>query len=177
MKEEVLHWYALKVFYNKVFVVEELFHQHSLESYIPLEEVVVQRGDHQKKVRRPVVNSLMFVRASWPALRDLQRKHFHEFCFYMNAEKTAAAVIPDREFNVFRLVTSAIAQGLEYFSDEAMINYSKGERVRVVEGPFAGTEGFVKRIRRDRRVLVVIPGVIAVATTYVPACFLEKIEN
>ena len=70
-----------------------------------------------------------------------------------------------------------MAHGLEYFSDEAMVNYNKGERVRVVEGPFTGTEGFVKRIRRDRRVLVVIPGVIAVATTYVPSCFLEKVES
>lgn len=157
--------------------MEELLNQQALESYIPMEEVFVQRGDKQKKVRRPVVNSLMFVRASYPVLRELQRRHFQEFCFYLNADKTAPAVIPEHEFNVFRLVTSAMAQGLEYFSDKEMVNYNKGERVRVVEGPFAGTEGFVKRIRRDRRVLVVIPGVIAVATTYVPACFLEKIEN
>lgn len=157
--------------------MEELLNQYSLESYIPMEEVLVQRGDKQKKVRRPVVNSLMFVRASYPVLWELQRRHFQEFCFYLNADKTAPAVIPEHEFNVFRLVTSAMAQGLEYFSDKEMVNYNKGERVRVVEGPFAGTEGFVKRIRRDRRVLVVIPGVIAVATTYVPACFLEKIEN
>lgn len=177
MKEDTLHWFALKVFYNKVLVVEDLLNQCSLESYIPMEEVIVQRGEQQKKVRRPVVNSLMFVRASWPVLKDLQRGHYHEFCFYLNADKTAPAVIPEHEFNVFRVVTSAMAHGLEYFSDEAMVNYDKGERVRVVEGPFAGTEGFVKRIRRDRRVLVVIPGVIAVATTYVPSCFLEKIGN
>ena len=177
MKEEALHWFALKVFYNKVLVVEDLLNQCSLESYIPMEEVIVQRGEQQKKVRRPVVNSLMFVRASWSVLKDLQRGHYHEFCFYLNADKTAPAVIPEHEFNVFRVVTSAMAHGLEYFSDEAMVNYDKGERVRVVEGPFAGTEGFVKRIRRDRRVLVVIPGVIAVATTYVPSCFLEKIGN
>ena len=177
MKEETLHWFALKVFYNKVLVVEDLLNQYSLESYIPMEEVIMQRGEQQKKVRRPVVNSLMFVRASWPVLKELQRGHYHEFCFYLNADKTAPAVIPEHEFNVFRVVTSAMAHGLEYFSDEAMVNYDKGERVRVVEGPFAGTEGFVKRIRRDRRVLVVIPGVIAVATTYVPSCFLEKIGN
>lgn len=177
MKEDTLHWFALKVFYNKVLVVEDLLNQYSLESYIPMEEVVVQRGDKQKKVCRPVVNSLMFVRASLKMLKDLQRRYFHEFCFYLNADKTAPAIIPDHEFNVFRVVTSAMAHGLEYFSDEAMVNYNKGERVRVVEGSFAGTEGFVKRIRRDRRVLVVIPGVIAVATTYVPSCFLEKVES
>lgn len=177
MKEDTLHWFALKVFYNKVLVVEDLLNQYSLESYIPMEEVIVQRGDKQKKVCRPVVNSLMFVRASLKMLKDLQRRYFYEFCFYLNADKTAPAIIPDHEFNVFRVVTSAVAHGLEYFSDEAMVNYNKGERVRVVEGPFAGTEGFVKRIRRDRRVLVVIPGVIAVATTYVPSCFLEKVES
>ena len=46
-----------------------------------------------------------------------------------------------------------------------------GQRVRVISGPFAGVEGKVVRIRKSRRILVEIPGMLAVASTYLP---LEK---
>ena len=50
-----------------------------------------------------------------------------------------------------------------------------GVRVRVTEGPFKGAEGYIKRIKGNRRLIVSIEGVVAVATTYIPGCFLEKI--
>ena len=39
-----LHWYALKVFYNKVFAVEEELTADGTECYVPVEETVVERG-------------------------------------------------------------------------------------------------------------------------------------
>jgi hypothetical protein len=59
-----LHWYALKVFYNKVFAVEEELTADGTECYVPVEETVVERGGQRRKVRRPVINSLMFFRAA-----------------------------------------------------------------------------------------------------------------
>jgi transcription antitermination factor NusG len=39
----------------------------------------------------------------------------------------------------------------------------------VLEGPFAGVEGTVIRVKRSRRVMVELPGMLAIATTYIPA--------
>ena len=39
-----LHWYALKVFYNKVFAVEEELTADGTECYVPVEETMVERG-------------------------------------------------------------------------------------------------------------------------------------
>ena len=52
-----------------------------------------------------------------------------------------------------------------------------GTRVRVTEGPFKGVEGFVARIKKSRRIVVELPGMLAVATTYVEPQALELIEN
>lgn len=52
----------------------------------------------------------------------------------------------------------------------------KGDKVRVLGGIFEGAEGTLKRIKGDRRVVVSIPGVIAVATANIHASLLEKIE-
>ena len=46
-----------------------------------------------------------------------------------------------------------------------------GQKVRMISGPFAGVEGYVVRIRKSRRIMVEIPGMLAVASAYLP---LEK---
>jgi transcription antitermination factor NusG len=48
--------------------------------------------------------------------------------------------------------------------------------VRVNEGHFAGVEGVIKRIRKNKHVVVQIEGVAAVAITFVPASYLTLIE-
>lgn len=173
-----LQWYALKVFYNKVFDVEDLLKKAHVESYIPVEDVVIENNGHRKLRRRPVINSLMFVRTDVPMLKHLLSGPLcNQALVYLNAERNAPAAISEREFEAFRLVTSHGHEGLEYFCDEAMVNLSTGQKVRVIEGPFKGTEGYIKRIRRDRRILVVIHGIVAVATSYIAPEFLEVIDD
>ena len=51
----------------------------------------------------------------------------------------------------------------------------EGQAVKVKDGPFAGVVGRIVRIRKSRRILVEIPGMLAVATTYVTPDNLEMI--
>ena len=50
-----------------------------------------------------------------------------------------------------------------------------GQTVRVKEGPFKGVEGKIVRIRKSRRVMVELSGMLAVASTYVSPLSLEII--
>jgi ribosomal protein L24 len=47
----------------------------------------------------------------------------------------------------------------------------------VIDGPLKGAEGYIKRIKKDRRLLVCVEGVIAVATSYLPERMVEKITE
>jgi len=49
----------------------------------------------------------------------------------------------------------------------------EGRKVRVIDGPFTGVEGVVVRVKRSRRVVVELPGMFAVATTFVHPRDLE----
>jgi transcription antitermination factor NusG len=51
----------------------------------------------------------------------------------------------------------------------------EGQTVRVRNGSFAGVEGRIVRIRKSRRIMVEIPGMLAVATTYVRPEILELV--
>ena len=170
------HWYALKVFYNRVFEVERLLAQDGVKSYIPLRCVETTVGGRTIRRREPAVSSLMFVRGREQYVLELSKrlKNTMPLMAYLDRDTRKPAVISDLEMNVFMLVTSTGDPGLEYLGEEPS-DLRSGDRVRVTEGPFKGAEGYIKRIKGNRRLIVSIEGVVAVATTYIPGCFLEKI--
>ena len=155
-------WYALKVFYNRVFELEKQLSQEGVRSYIPLLHEDTVAGDKKIRKRKPAVSSLMFIRQSEHYLLELQdrMKASCPFMAYFDRETKKPAVIPDREMELFMQITSADTSDLEYFS-----------------GPFKGAEGYIKRIRGNRRLVVALEGIIAVATTYIPGRFLEKMPE
>lgn len=201
MEQDRMNWYALKVFYNKVFEVEALLEDRGLETYIPIRKVQLKGEEHLRIARRlatpddsrrdnqfiqegpfifkrePVVSSLLFVRAPADSVPEIVDTVFGKGFLYRMADGKRPAVIPDKQMGIFQMVCSSGADGLEFFSDEDMTRYKQGDKVRVTEGPLQGAEGYIKRIRKDRRLLVAIEGFIAVATSFIPPQFLEKVSD
>lgn len=173
-----IYWYALKVFYNKVFEIENYLREDGKESYIPVEETVTLVNGVKKVHRQPVIASLMFFRSTENYARKLQKRLKDRIIVYVDPtdEKKRPAAIPEREMNLFMLVTSSGDKGLEYFSDNHL-TWHTGEHVHVTGGIFKGAEGYIRRIKGNRRLVVSIQGVCAVATSYIPGCFLEKIQT
>ena len=195
------NWYALKVFYGKVFEIEDRLVAMDLETYIPVRKDLLKGEEHMRALRRlatpddrrrdnqfvqegpliykrvPIVTSLLFVRAPEDRLKEIEACVKEKGFVYRTADRETFAVIPDRQMAMFQLVCSSGTEGLEFFADDDLTRYKAGDRVRVLEGPLQGAEGYIKRIRKDRRLLVSIEGFIAVATSFIPPQFLEKIPD
>ena len=201
-------WYAVKVFYNKVFRMEDILSDRNIETYLPVQKVQLKgqahllaarklartddyhRGDARYiqegpviYERRPLITSLIFLKASpgeivqvSARLKDEQIMGRTLGFVYKTADWKEFASIPDRQMESFRLVVESGQSGLEFFSADEFALKS-GDKVKVLEGPFAGAEGYIKRIKKNRRLLVCIEGVIAVATSYIPEKYLERIET
>ena len=109
------HWFALKVFYNKVFEIEDILKKDKIETYIPCEETLMERNGIKKKLRRPVINSLMFFRSTVCRALEVQRQFTNKVILYTRQKglKRLPLAIPDREMNIFMLVTSSGEQGME----------------------------------------------------------------
>ncbi|MCM1413230.1 MAG: UpxY family transcription antiterminator [Bacteroides sp.] len=168
----------MKVFYNRTAEAADRLDTMGVESYIPTRRVVKIVAGKKTTVDEPVINSLMFFRTT----ADMAEAVSHQFCdkamvyrHELNGRKVAAP-ISDREMTIFRLVVSSGVDGLEFFGDEDP-RFRTGEKVRVIGGPLAGAEGSIVRIKGDRRMVVSIEGVCAVATAYIPQIFLEHINQ
>lgn len=159
MTEESLHWYALKIFYNKVQPLIADCKKTGLEFFAPVE----------------VIHSLLFLHCTEGELNGFLADHQQGVYVYRQAASRQPAVIRDREMEIFRFVVTAGHQGLELLGDDRP-EYHMGDRVVVTDGPFKGAEGHIKRIKKDRRLVVTIPGVVAVATAYIHPSMLKKVD-
>lgn len=172
----IKHWFALKVFYNKVFDIGDALKEDGIETYIPCEETLVERAGVRKKVRRPLISSLMFFRSTAGQATEVQRVLTDKAILYTRQEglKKIPFAIPEREMNIFMLVTSSGERGIEYLGEDSP-KFHRGSRVLVTDGKFKGSEGVICRIGKDSRLVVVIRGVCAVATSYIPRAFLRRL--
>lgn len=109
----IMHWYAFKVFYNKVFEIEDSLNRDKIETYIPCERILVERGGVKKYVRKPIISSLLFFYSTEKQALALQQKLTDRVLLYtrlVNWQKLPIA-IPERERKIFMLVTSPARKG------------------------------------------------------------------
>lgn len=171
-----MHWYALKVFYNQVYPVKAQVETAGYETYVPVKTVEVMTGGRIEYVQRQLISSLLFVKAPEEYILALKRSADKDFLYYSEVGSVRPAAIPDREMEIFIFVTSTGDRGLEYLGTDRP-EYRAGDRVRVIDGVFKGAEGYIKRIKRDRRLIVCVRGVAAVATGFIHPDYLEKIPE
>ena len=205
--ENESHWYAVKVFYNRVFDLEALLEAYGIETYVACEAVELKGRDHSaalKKLadesdsiahkkyvqigpvvykKKTLVNSLLFARADDEHLAIIEEKlsdkdtGIKKGFIYKDSTRKKYSIIPEWQMNSFKYVTSSGDDGFIVIPKEKIPHYNTGDRVRVTDGPFKGCEGHIIRIKKDRRLMVCIEGVLAVATGYIPQKLLEKVEE
>ncbi|MBO4557699.1 MAG: KOW motif-containing protein [Bacteroidales bacterium] len=173
-----IHWYALKVFYRNVLKLRADLTRVGIEYYYPVQPD-----------GKPYVQSLLFVHCSEAGLEALRKQApaGGGFVVYTHTEKRkrlsseetydclVPAPIDEQEMAVFILVTSASPNTYEILGPDDP-KYHTGQLVRVKAGPFEGLEGRVRRIKKDRRLVVTISGVVAVATIHIDPRLLEPVE-
>ena len=160
-----MNWFAIRVSYSR-----EL-------AFIPMRyEYVIKSG---KRVRRllPAIHNLVFVhstRKRIDALKD-ELESSMPIRFIMNREFCRPVVIPDAQMRSFILVAGSHEEAILYV-EPAELHLAKGQKVRITGGVFEGVIGEFVRIRHDRRVVVNIEGVMAVATTFISPSLVEPVE-
>jgi len=201
-------WYAIKVFFNKVFQMEDILSDMELETYLPVQKDKLKGPEYLKVSKRlslvdvnhrkdsryiqegaiiyerkPLVASLIFLRADDNEISAVDARLKDEMILgrllgfiYKTADFKKWATIPDKQMESFRLLTENGGDGLTFYTAN-LVKLAQGDKVRVIDGPLKGAEGYIKRIKKDRRLLVCVEGVIAVATSYIPDRMLEKITE
>lgn len=151
------NWYAIKVFWGRTSRIKDILEELGIHYYA-----------------QKVLPSYMFIRTDRRTALRFREAQFGYIYLYSDRTTHEPVVVPEAQVEVFRIMTSAGADA------EILPNppdsYAVGDLVRVNDGPFKGAEGYIRRIRKDRRLVIVISGVAAIATVYIPPELLEKVN-
>lgn len=122
----------------------------------------------------PAVSNLLFVRGEQDDLYEFF-KGIGEGCparFIWDKVTRNPVTVSDKAMADFITVSNAMLEDTIYLT-ELNSTLREGQKVRILEGPFKGVEGRIVRIRRSRRILVELPGMLSIAATFIPTDNLE----
>lgn len=174
--KECTQWHAMRVTYGREVRLQKYLDGLEVKSFIPMQYKSVIKNEKRTRKLVPAVHNLIFIYSSRAYIDTLKQDvdSVTPMRYMMDKATKSVIVIPEREMNNFIAVAGTLDEQLIYLKD-VDAGIQKGDRVQVIGGPFVGIEGEVLRIRRNRRVIVTIKGVVAVATTLIDGAFLKKI--
>ena len=174
-------WYALRVSYSRELKVRDRLNESGIRTFVPMmwRRCPVKPGMTTGNPSRrlvPAVGNLCFAYSTRAELEDFIRGYgdTSPVHFYWDRTANKPLTVPEKAMNDFIAVSSTLDEDLIYIT-EITSKLREGQTVKVKEGPFKGVEGKVVRIRKSRRILVELPGMLAVATTYIQPEYLEII--
>ena len=169
-------WFAIRVTYNRELKVKADLDARGITNFVPMQYRREERNGRMVKRLVPSVHNLIFINLTPSEMKEYKMRTDLPIRYIMNRETRKPITVPNREMDNFIKVAGTYDEKLIYLSPDPG-DFAKGERVRIIGGQFAGAEGIFVRVKSDRRVLINVQGVVAVATTFVHPSMIEKITE
>ena len=173
---KTVYWFAIRVSYGRVLKFCSMLSEDGVEHFVPMARKKIVKDGKTVTVTAPAVSNLCFVRSTRAFLSDyLQTLGENRPAHFMWDKSTRDPIIvSEKAMADFIQVCQVMSDDTMYLK-EVTDKLHEGQKVRVTDGPFKGVEGTVVRIKRSRRVVVELPGLLAVATNYIDPRFLEVV--
>ena len=169
-------WYAMRATYRREPDAMRLLEKEKLGCFVPMQYKISLKKGKRVRALVPVIHNLIFVHAIPSEVKRV--KSLVTYLQYITDTRSGKKIIiPDGEMQRFIAVSGTYNDHLMYFQPDEL-NLSKGTKVRIMGGDFEGQEGIFLKVRgaRDRRVVIAIQGVIAVAMATIHPDLIEVIK-
>lgn len=152
------------------------------ETFIPKCYKTVERFGKRHYELTSCISNLLFIYGTRNQIEEEERqkqaeikndKKWHLLNFIMNHENKMITV-PNKQMEDFIRISNLPVEEiipLDIREGESLT----GQRVKVIDGPLVGIEGFIKRIEGNKRVVVTIDGILATALKFISPSLLTKI--
>lgn len=171
----------MRVTYSREMLAKEYLDTIGIESFIPMHYEHVKGKHPRHRELRPAIRNLIFVHSSQRIITELKmtKKELQPLRYMMhpvfddnnNFLRHDILTIPDKQMDNFVKVASVMDDRIFYMDNLNFVG-KPGQRVKVTEGDFAGVEGTIKRVKKNKCVVVQIENVAAVAIAFLPAAFI-----
>lgn len=168
----------MRITYSRELSLKVYLDEIQVENFIPMRYEYVVRNERKIRKLVPAVHNLVFIHTTRRKLDEIKEAKAAVFPlrYIMDREIRQPITIPENQMRNFIAVAGTYDQQVIYLPPMD-VSMTKGDRVRINGGIFEGVEGIFLRIKGDRRVVVSIEGVMAVATAFIHPSLVEKVEE
>jgi len=170
-------WYPIRVTYGRVLLLKKILDAKQIKCFVPL--ILKTKLVKDKPVAKwvPAISNYIFIYTNKTTLAAFKNEmeEVIPIRFLMDRVTNTPRTIPTPEMESFILVSGSLNEQLVYISPTEC-KLQKGDKVRIIDGPFKGVIGIFVRIKGDRRVVVCIEGIVAVATTFIHPSLIEPVK-
>lgn len=178
-KDNCTSWSYLFVHNQKVKSIEEQLKKDGVTHFVHKTIKYVPRHRNRggmREVETPSVSGLIFLQGNPEILQDYLDKNIKPYKLCKNCSTGKVATIPCNQMEPFMRVAETEPERLRFLL-RPFIYYSNNRTLlRIVTGEYAGLEGYVIRIARDRKLVMDVGG-MAVALSGVHAERFEEVNK
>lgn len=178
-KDNAVVWFAMSAPYRRELIAKEFLDKKGIECFVPMKQMLVEKRNSIKTRQLvPAIHNMIFVHTSKERIKELkQGVNFLQYCTRPEGGRNTPIIVPDRQMQQFIAITQADNENITYLRPEE-VDIAKGTKIRIHGGTFDGLEGYFVKIqgRRNRRVVMLIEGVTAVALTEISTDFIEIVK-
>ncbi|MFI3321305.1 MAG: UpxY family transcription antiterminator [Rikenellaceae bacterium] len=172
-------WYAMQTTYKRELKAKSFLDSLGIENFIPMMQSITRVVGKKKVVVKPAIHNLIFVKAELTLLNHIKsRLNFIHNILIENNGRLSPIIVPERQMEQFINVVRTSLDKVIYV-DLSLARLEKGTKVKITAGQFEGYEGVLMKVKgaRDKRVVLNIECVVAIAIVSIDAELIEKIEN
>ena len=180
IEKNVVAWYVFRVTYQRELTAAKQLEELGIEHFVPTVRMKIrnEKGLAIGWKTEPLIHNYIFIHDSYTNLLAVKQYKIDYLRFIMGKDDegmvSVPQYVPDKQMSDFMKVVRTMGSK----PVDPNIDLRKGDRVRVMTGPFEGVEGIYIKMpnRHEKRVVIKIEGIAAVATLALNAADVEKLE-
>lgn len=179
------HWYALRTAYGREKKAYDYLIQKGIEAFYPTITITKKISDKIEIIEKSRIPNMFFAYGSFDTLKEYVYDNFHEetkhLRFYYQHHHEGVRIlkrpliVPDSQIRNLMIICNSNDDNITLYPFP-IDKFTKGQRVRIIDGLFKGVEGVVARFKGQQRVGIVIEDLLTMTTAYVPSAFLSVEE-
>lgn len=192
-ENQVVHWFPMRVVYDKVLLVNRTLEELGVEHYLALEEKIDISSGEPRVVSVPIIEDLIFVRSTKNHITEL--KHGSAHCQHLRfitfiprselrngmteSEKDEVrhiVVVPDAEMSQFFQAINQTTNHVTLIPYSDVFKYI-GHKIRILQGPLTGCIGTLRRIKKNKHVHIDCGGFLTAELGFMPKEMYEIIDD
>lgn len=178
------HWFALRTTYGREKKAYDYLINKNVTAFFPTQTYSKLINGKRTDVVVSRIPNIFFAYGTEDEIKSYvyDNVHLPYLRFYYSLSHSGKTplkhplVIPDEQIESLKVICAVDSDDIIITNNE-IPQFREGQKVRIINGKFSGVTGIVGRYSGQRRVAVVVPGLLTICTAYIPGAFLEVISE